>query len=124
MCGITDFFSFGLDLVAPVRIRSLIYNRVLPEKPDRLQLGIVYDYGAIKILASGDGMRRDDLRLHQRKLERFTDLARQWFLSESPIFPIFLPSIQYTSNGFVNHTTKRLIRSPEYPNTPRAKAPC
>ena len=47
----TDLFSFGVDSVASVKIRSLIHNKLLPDKPDSLPLNVVYDCGTIKNLA-------------------------------------------------------------------------
>ena len=47
----TDLFSYGVDSVASVQIRSLIHNKLLPSKPDSLPLNVVYDCGTIKNLA-------------------------------------------------------------------------
>ena len=47
----TDLFSFGVDSVASVEIRSLIHNKLLPDKPNSLPFNVVYDCGTIKNLA-------------------------------------------------------------------------
>ena len=47
----TDLFSFGVDSIAAVQIRSMIHNKLLPEKPSSLPLNVVYDCGTIKNLA-------------------------------------------------------------------------
>ena len=47
----TDLFSFGVDSVASMQIRSLMHKKLLPDKPDSLPLNVVYDCGTIKNLA-------------------------------------------------------------------------
>ena len=47
----TDLFSFGVDSIGSIQIRSLIHDKLLPENPDSLPLNIVYDCGTISNLA-------------------------------------------------------------------------
>ena len=47
----TDLFSFGVDSVASMQIRSLMHNKLLPDNPDSLPLNVIYDCGTIENLS-------------------------------------------------------------------------
>ena len=96
-----DLFSFGVDSVACMQIRSLLQNRVPIPGVTQLPINIVYDCGTITKISqylisirNGQSMEKED------EIQLMWDLVSQYSTAKAP--PNFISETHRNSNSGLN----------------------